>query len=578
MPGMGRMILGPLEIDFDNAWLRNPRNDAKLMLGPRAADVVVYRDGDNAVAIDSKGRIISKSTIHDNVINDAINYLSSNGGGLLKLNGVFTISSPIVIKSNIILSGNGSSTKIVIADNANINAIENPSAEPITDVVIQNITIDGNRSNQSSNGIGINIGYGVAKSNITIRNVKIINMLSHAIWVDGSVSPKNILIDNVYISNSYSGIAGYNHENVTVRKVYIENVDWEGIHLTGNSSVTPAYVSKRPRIYDVIIVNSGGNGIDISYTEGAIVSGFYISSCGVKGINGEPLSDSAHSDIPEGDRAVIENGIIENCSGSGIYITYGYRTRIRNVYVINCGQAYAGTTDERRHGIVFAVEHGVIENVVVSGSGGSGIKLNLNSKYARIIRSYLISNNEHGIHWYNPQYGIIAYNVVMNNGQSGTGYNGIHIEGSLASFRTLVIGNASMDLQTTKTQEYGIYETSTATTFTGDNIIAYNVVPSGLQAVGSIYKSGSNTKVLNNLGYVTQNSGKATFSGDGTTTQFTIAHGLISAPSKVVVTPCSADASGQFYVTADATNIYVNYSTAPPAGTDNVCLYWEVEV
>jgi hypothetical protein len=75
-----------------------------------------------------------------------------------------------------------------------------------------------------------------------------------------------------------------------------------------------------------------------------------------------------------------------------------------------------------------------------------------------------------------------------------------------------------------------------------------------------------------------RNSGTATFSGDGTKTQFAIAHGLAMAPSKVYVTPGSSDAKGPFYVTADATNIYVNYATAPPAGTNNVVLYWYAEV
>jgi len=79
------------------------------------------------------------------------------------------------------------------------------------------------------------------------------------------------------------------------------------------------------------------------------------------------------------------------------------------------------------------------------------------------------------------------------------------------------------------------------------------------------------------LGY-TENSGTATFSGDGTTTQFTIAHGLVSTPSNVQVTPRSADAAGDFYVTVDDTNIYVNYSSAPPSGSDNVVLGWEAEV
>ena len=44
------------------------------------------------------------------------------------------------------------------------------------------------------------------------------------------------------------------------------------------------------------------------------------------------------------------------------------------------------------------------------------------------------------------------------------------------------------------------------------------------------------------------------------------------------VTPRSADAAGDFYVTVDDTNIYVNYSSAPASGDDNVVLGWEAEV
>jgi len=81
-----------------------------------------------------------------------------------------------------------------------------------------------------------------------------------------------------------------------------------------------------------------------------------------------------------------------------------------------------------------------------------------------------------------------------------------------------------------------------------------------------------------NEGAKTENSGTATFSGDGTTTQFSIAHGLVSAPTKVQVTPMTADAASDFYVTADDTNIYINYKSAPPSGTDNLKFSWFAEV
>ena len=77
-----------------------------------------------------------------------------------------------------------------------------------------------------------------------------------------------------------------------------------------------------------------------------------------------------------------------------------------------------------------------------------------------------------------------------------------------------------------------------------------------------------------------QNSGTATFSGDGSTTQFTIAHGLVAAPDigKCRITPQSADAVGGYISAVDATNITVTYATAPASGTDNVVLGWEAEV
>jgi len=64
-----------------------------------------------------------------------------------------------------------------------------------------------------------------------------------------------------------------------------------------------------------------------------------------------------------------------------------------------------------------------------------------------------------------------------------------------------------------------------------------------------------------------------TRSGDGTTSVFTIPHGLsgVTSSSTVVVTPRSAAiGTGYYYVTVDATNRTITYSTAPGAGTNNL--------
>lgn len=85
-------------------------------------------------------------------------------------------------------------------------------------------------------------------------------------------------------------------------------------------------------------------------------------------------------------------------------------------------------------------------------------------------------------------------------------------------------------------------------------------------------------RYFTNEGIKSKNKGTATFSGDGSTTQFKIEHGLIKAPSKILITPMTADAAGDFYVTADDTYIYINYKTAPPSGTDNIKVSWYAEV
>lgn len=78
--------------------------------------------------------------------------------------------------------------------------------------------------------------------------------------------------------------------------------------------------------------------------------------------------------------------------------------------------------------------------------------------------------------------------------------------------------------------------------------------------------------------YYVVSGGDATFSGDGSQTTFSIAHGLDSAPSEYEVQPTSAEAAAEHYVSnVDGTNIDVTFTTAPASGTDNVTFNWSAE-
>ena len=112
-------------------------------------------------------------------------------------------------------------------------------------------------------------------------------------------------------------------------------------------------------------------------------------------------------------------------------------------------------------------------------------------------------------------------------------------------------------------------------TFTPDT---WNVITSAFDDFSNVTLLSNGAYSYKNTVLLVRNSGTATFSGNGSATQFTIAHGLATTPSRYYVTPCSTNAGGSFYATADGSNLYVNYSAAPPSGTNNVVLCWYAEV
>jgi hypothetical protein len=63
-------------------------------------------------------------------------------------------------------------------------------------------------------------------------------------------------------------------------------------------------------------------------------------------------------------------------------------------------------------------------------------------------------------------------------------------------------------------------------------------------------------------------------SGNGTTTVFTIAHGLTSIPDVYFALPTNTAARGDISYSVDATNITLTYPIAPASGTNNLSYVW----
>jgi hypothetical protein len=82
-----------------------------------------------------------------------------------------------------------------------------------------------------------------------------------------------------------------------------------------------------------------------------------------------------------------------------------------------------------------------------------------------------------------------------------------------------------------------------------------------------------------NLGVATKHyvdsrvrGGEAFFSGDGTTKSFFVAHGLGATPSRCILSPGN-QASLNCWYTKDATNVGINYATAPANGV-SIAVSW----
>lgn len=71
-------------------------------------------------------------------------------------------------------------------------------------------------------------------------------------------------------------------------------------------------------------------------------------------------------------------------------------------------------------------------------------------------------------------------------------------------------------------------------------------------------------------------SGSSVQDGDASKVAFTIAHGLGSTPSAVIVSPRNAVSDAARTITAGSANITVTYASAPAAGTGNIVLDWLV--
>jgi len=342
------------------------------------------------------------------------------------------------------------------------------------------------------------------------------------------------------------------------------------------------------------------------------------------------------------DRAIIIDGtskaqrgiVISNIElyvgngATGIWVeatapSYVSQVRLDNVYIMSRNYL----SNRYKYGIYFngtnnggEVNMVVLNNIQTIGyeDGGYGV-------YARGVTEFMINN--------------YASNPYLSSGFTNNTYSLYYIGGNLSANQVFVDAPVFLSGNTITINTI-TFEGNFASTDAGDalqiygnnitinslrasNLTAYKLINIGSYSsnikISDIYSAGTNNikylfgfgtdikdVIIENMsipssqytylsgavfpdgirfiGGLMQRSGVVTFTGDGTTTTFSVAHGLVMYPASISTTPrvyymvaLDENAKGYSTFSADSTYLYVTFPTALPSGS-TATFYWYAEV
>lgn len=299
-----------------------------------------------------------------------------------------------LIGQNFIITGENKNNTIIKAE-ASVDPsyymihIGNNVAGLTNKIIIENITIDGNKANQSGAEPSI---YGIVIFNqsdvkdVIIQNCNIINMLGVGFYVN-STAAKNIRIQNNYFFNGdNSGVNSFAIESLFVNNIFESNSS--GILSMGNDNVIEGNILK----------SNNTNGIYIQGNRN-LISGNFCKSNGNNGIH-----------VNSGDNnLVVGNKVYANLY-NGIVVSIGKTSIIGNQCVGNS-----------RIGISVPAVYAYISIVgnTITNNGYEGIKIT-GSHHILVSNNLLRTNSIASIGTYNAIF-LIAYltNYVHRNIISG---------------------------------------------------------------------------------------------------------------------------------------------------------------
>jgi len=390
------------------------------------------------VANDGSGDYNCDGTADQAEINEALSNLPSGGGIVRIKKGTYNLTGVVeILKSNVILEGEGTATLLRVVNSANLGdvvRIGNGGSVSYTNITIRDFMIDGNQANQTSGANSPLVLWGTTSYKHSKLNIE--NM-----WLTGAKQDclKVIAIEDSVIKNCYI------YSNVGTAIGLFTTSQY--ISIVGNVLVSNSY-----GVYD--------NACNYNTMTGNVVRnngyGFYVSSGLRETITGNMIFTSTNYGVYlTGAQRVTVTG--NNFYGDNWSIVVGNSSNITKYNVIT-GNVIAWPTSQ---GIALYYGSGTtISNVVsgnhIFGAGGHGIYVYASS-YNTITGNAIdnasrgTNNTSHSIYLSNNGTIYSTYNVISSNNLHATQANksAYHIrEQGTSDDYNLAIGNICKDAVT----------------------------------------------------------------------------------------------------------------------------------
>ena len=463
--------------------------------------------GGAEITVNPSGSTIG--TIDAASINQVIANLSASGGGTVYLGpGIFYVNTAILLKTGVSVVGCGPgittvklTNSVAYSNNANV-FLAIASQADVTDWSVQNLTIDGNRTNQTEAGSQDNAYNGIRAvgsssymcKRFRIFNVEPKNCVYHGIFATDYCSDFDIVHNNCH-DNGYRGI--HCHGTTSAGTVVRFNVSFNQCHengLSASAGINTGLFAFLENAFDCRVIGNSiwsepGCGMEITGRSGAanpashgLFASNTIYDCG----DGIVIQSVPSNVIVTGNtiRSCVKTGNASSAQGYGISLASsgtlgGTDITISNNTVTGC--EFWGIASSTASGLWTGL---VVSGNTVRGNGTSG------------------SSNSGGMVFNSMTLSTIIGNVIAeNNGGAGAQRN-LYLNGSDLN---VIVGN----VVSSASSSYRALELNAS----DNNVIEGNVLKrNGGNAIVIADAGSANNLIWNNSGDAISDTGTGTAS------------------------------------------------------------------